>query len=334
MPDILWPIKWIIEGLLASFHWIFTSIGMGSSLGITWVLSIVGLVLVVRAALIPVFVKQIKSQRNMMLVQPELQKLQKKYKGKTDRDSREKMAKEQMDLYKRTGSNPMSSCLPLLIQMPIFGGLFFTLSEAQKGVAGVSFMTKDLAVSFKQAELFGAPLADTFVGSNLLEVKILAAVMIVLMTASQFITQRQIIAKNQNPATMNNQYMQTQKILLYVFPIIFAISGISFPLGVMFYWLTSNFWTMGQQFVVIRNMPTPGSLAHTQREARLAKRGKTSSEPTLADLIEATEAAKPQRAQPVSKARAKKTPAPAAKPGSNAAAKPANKPAAKPADQD
>ena len=122
--DILWPVKWAVELVLVLFHSLFTSIGMATDAGITWVLSIVGLTIVVRAALIPVFVKQIKSQRNMMLVQPELQKLQKKYKGKTDRESREKFAAEQMALYKRTGSNPLSSCLPLLLQMPIFFGLY------------------------------------------------------------------------------------------------------------------------------------------------------------------------------------------------------------------
>ena len=101
--DLLWPIKWLIEFILVSFHTVFSSLGLGFDSGISWVLAIVGLVLLVRAALIPVFVKQIRSQRNMMLVQPELLKLQKKYRGKTDRESREKMAKEQMDLYKRTG---------------------------------------------------------------------------------------------------------------------------------------------------------------------------------------------------------------------------------------
>ena len=130
--DLLWPIKWLIELILVSFHTLFTAVGLDFNSGASWVLSIVGLVLVVRAALIPVFVKQIKSQRNMMIVQPELQKLQKKYKGKTDRDSRERFAKEQMELYKRTGSNPFSSCLPLLLQMPIFMGLFFVLNGAQR----------------------------------------------------------------------------------------------------------------------------------------------------------------------------------------------------------
>ncbi len=75
--DFLFPIKWVIELILVSFHTFFTFFGIAAESGLSWVLAIVGLVLVVRSALIPLFVKQIKSQRNMMLVQPELQKLQK-----------------------------------------------------------------------------------------------------------------------------------------------------------------------------------------------------------------------------------------------------------------
>jgi YidC/Oxa1 family membrane protein insertase len=323
--DLLWPIKWAVELVLVGFHSLFTAVGLPSVAGITWVLSIIGLTVVVRAALIPIFVKQIKSQRNMLAAQPELQKLQKKYKNKKDRDSREKFAKEQMELYKRTGSNPLSSCLPLLLQMPIFSGLFFVLNDAQNslttGKQGVGLLNLELSNSFARSDLFGAPLSATFLNSDLLEVKILAAVMILSMTASQFITQKQILAKNQNPAVLNSQYMQTQKIMLYVFPLIFMISGISFPLGVMFYWLASNFWTMGQQFVVIRSMPTPGSPAHDQRQARLAKRGKLPKADEAAAEVAAIEEAKPrQRNQPVAKSRAK-----------NAAAKPAPKPTAKPA---
>ncbi len=301
--DLLWPIKWLVELVLVSFHTLFTAMGLQSTSGTSWVLAVVGLVLVVRAALIPVFVKQIKSQRNMMLVQPELKKLQDKYKGKTDRDSRERMAREQMDLYKRTGSNPLSSCLPLLLQMPIFTGLFFVLNDAGNNKPGVGLLTQEMAISFSQAEIFGAKLSDTFFGSDLINVKIIAGIMIVAMTASQFITQKQIMTKNQNPDVQNSQFMQTQKILLYVLPFVFLISGVSFPLGVMTYWLVSNFWTMGQQFLVIRNMPTPGSIAHKEREARLVKKGKIKLEESTpeAEVEQPT-----QRQQPVGKNRAKK----------------------------
>jgi YidC/Oxa1 family membrane protein insertase len=308
--DLLWPIKWLIELILVSFHTLFTAVGFDFDSGASWVLSIVGLVLVVRAALIPVFVKQIKSQRNMMLVQPELQKLQKKYKGKTDRDSRERFAKEQMELYKRTGSNPFSSCLPLLLQMPIFMGLFFVLNDSQQNKPGVGLLDADLALSFSQAEIFGAKLSATFFSSDDINVKILAGIMIVLMSASQFITQKQIMAKNQNPDVANSQFMQTQKILLYVLPLVFLVSGVTFPLGVMTYWLVSNFWTMGQQFLVIRNMPTPGSPAYKARQERLAKKGKPLDDqpkkPEAEGQLMEEEPQSPQRQQPVSKNRAKK----------------------------
>ena len=298
MPDLLWPIKWAVEALLVFFHTVLTGAGMDAADGLTWVLAIVGMVLVIRAALIPLFVKQIKSQRNMVLAQPELAALQKRYKGKTDQESRQKMATEQMEIYKRTGSNPLSSCLPLLVQMPIFTSLFFVLTNAQKSLPGVGLLNQSLATLFGHAKFFGAQLSDTFISSTNTEVKIMAGVMVVVMTATQFITQRQIIAKNQNPASaQSTQYMQTQKIMLWLFPIIFAISGISFPLGVMWYWLTSNFWTMGQQFVVIHNMPTEGSKAWHDRQARLEKRGKlTAKSETTED-----ESTPRQRTQPVGK---------------------------------
>ena len=310
--DLLFPIKWVIELILVGFHSLYGIFGLSPESGLAWVLSIVGLVLVVRSALIPLFVKQIKSQRNMMLVQPELQKLQKKYKGKNDRESREKFAKEQMDLYKRTGSNPLSSCLPILVQIPIFMGLFFTLNDAQARKSGVGPMSSELAIQFSEATLFGAKLSETFLTATTIQVQILAGIMVVLMSASQFITQKQIIAKNQNPAVQNSQYMQTQKILLYIFPLIFVISGVTFPIAVITYWLTSNFWTMGQQFIVIRNMPTDGSPAYQARIDRLAKKGKLPKE--LQEKLDAEAAAKAaaeleektQREQPKGKNRAKK----------------------------
>lgn len=308
--DLLFPIKWVIELILVSFHSLLGVFGLAPSSGLAWVLSIVGLVLVVRSALIPLFVKQIKSQRNMMLMQPELQKLQKKYKGKNDRDSREKFAKEQMDLYKRTGSNPLSSCLPILVQIPIFMGLFFTLNEAQTKKSGVGPMSSELAIQFSDATFFGAKLSETFLTATSIQVQIMAGIMVVLMSASQFITQKQIIAKNQNPEVQNSQYMQTQKILLYIFPFIFIISGVAFPIAVITYWLTSNFWTMGQQFLVIRNMPTEGSPAYQARMDRLAKKGKLPKElqeklDAQAQLEAETEE-KRQREQPTGKNRAKK----------------------------
>jgi YidC/Oxa1 family membrane protein insertase len=312
---ILWPLKWVVDLLLVAFHGLFSSLGMGYNDGITWVLSIVGLVLVVRAALIPVFVRQIKSQRKMLEVAPQLKKIQDKYKGKKDQFSREAMSRETMAMYKKTGTNPLSSCLPLLLQMPIFFALFSVLNDAQKSNAGVGPLDQSLAESFGNAKLFGnAPLHDTFASQWSLwtagnpfngTVMIIAATMVVLMTASQFITQLQIVSKNMSPETKASPMFKQQRIMLYLLPLVFAFSGVAFPLGVMFYWLTSNIWTMIQQFLVIRNMPTPGSEAAKAREERLARKGKLIA--TDGDIIVVEEPAKPvQRQQPVGRARAKK----------------------------
>jgi YidC/Oxa1 family membrane protein insertase len=311
---ILWPIKWVIELILVAFHSLWTFIGLEPDAGITWVLSIVGLVIVVRAALIPIFVRQIKSQRRMLEVAPQLKKIQDKYKGKKDQFSREAMSRETMDLYKRTGTNPLSSCLPLLLQMPIFFGLFSVLNDASIHAdrGGVGALTPALAASFSNAEFLGAPLNSTFIqalnnGGQPWQTMVVASVMIVLMTASQFITQLQIVSKNMSPETKASPMFRQQRILLYLLPLVFAVSGVAFPIGVMFYWLVSNFWTMGQQFVVIRNMPTPGSEAAKAREARLARKGKLAiEEPKPDEDVAPKKPTTTQRQQPTGKNRAKK----------------------------
>jgi YidC/Oxa1 family membrane protein insertase len=223
------------------------------------------------------------------------------------------MSRETMELYRRTGSNPLSSCLPLLLQMPIFFGLFSVLNDVavKKGAAGVGPMNEELAQSFYNASLFGiAPLHTTFMEAMNatppeVTVMVIAMTMVVLMTASQFITQLQIVSKNMSEETKASPAFRQQRILLYILPLVFAFSGFAFPLGVMFYWLVSNFWTMGQQFIVIRNMPTPGSQAAKDREERLARRGKLPK--GTPEVIEIEEPKPAQRVQPVSKNRAKKS---------------------------
>ena len=317
---ILTPIKWVIEAILVGFHYFWTFVGLDPAAGITWVLSIVSLVLVVRAALIPIFVRQIKSQRKMMQVAPQLKKIQDKYKGKKDQFSREAMQRETMELYRKAGTNPLSSCLPLLIQMPIFFSLFSVLTEAREGKQGVGFLTVALSKQFGHSYLFSgdfkAPLnlsIQTALDAHNYVVVAIAAFMVVIMTASQFITQLQLASKNQSPEMKASPMYRQQRILLYILPLVFAFSGFAFPIGVMFYWLTSNIWTMVQQFLVIRNMPTPGSEAALAREARLAKRNRQRMSEDAAALAEPDAIEEPkkpvttQRSQPVGKNRAKKT---------------------------
>ena len=310
---ILWPLKWAVELILVGWHALFSALGLPPEEGITWVLSIVGLVLVVRALLIPLFVKQIKNQRRMMEVAPQLKKIQDKYKGKKDQFSREAMSRETMELYKKTGTNPLGSCLPLLVQMPIFFALFSVLNDSQTGKSGVGPLNEQLSEQFGSSSLFGfAPLHMSFqsamnaAGGPEVGVMIVAAIMVVLMTASQFITQLQIVSKNISDETKASPMFKQQRILLYILPFVFLFSGFAFPLGVMFYWLVSNIWTMVQQFIIIRNMPMPGTEAAKEREERLARKGKLKPVEGSGDTLVIEEKKPVQRQQPVGKNRAKK----------------------------
>ncbi|MEO3972779.1 membrane protein insertase YidC [Streptomyces sp. CAU 1734] len=262
------PVSWII----VQFHKLYGAV-FGPDTGWAWGLSIVSLVILIRICLIPLFVKQIKSMRNMQALQPKMKAIQERYKSDKQRQS-----EEMMKLYKETGTNPLSSCLPILAQSPFFFALYYVLSNIASGNT-VGVINESLLDSARKAHIFGAPLASKFtdasskveaLGASLLDVRVVTAIMIILMSASQFYTQRQLMAKNVD-LTVKTPYMQQQKMMMYIFPVIFAVMGINFPVGVLVYWLTTNVWTMGQQMYVINQNPTPGSMAQDQYLQRLLK---------------------------------------------------------------
>src|SRR5690606_13422 len=197
-----------------------------------------------------------------------------------------------------------------LIQMPIFLGLFYVLQTAQWEGAGVGALNQTLAHSFANSEIFGAPLRLSISSADgNIAVIIVAAIMVIWMTSTQFITQLQIMSKNQSPEMRESPMYKQQQVLLYILPFIFLFTGIAFPLGVMTYWVVSNTWTMGQQFIVIRNMPTPGSEAALAREARMAKRNARRGITIVEADEPASEEDQPkstQRAQPVNPKNRKK----------------------------
>jgi len=316
--SVMYPIELLVAWIMYGFHQAFTTIGMPAASGWTWALSIIGLVIVMRAAMIPLFVKQIKASRKLQMIQPELQKIQKKYKGKTDPDSRQAMTQETMALYKKEGTNPFSSCLPILVQSPFFFGLFRVLNGLQNIADGktdpIGPITKAVAAQAESATLFGAQLSDKFVGADSLSTQIVTVILIVLMSATTFTTQRQLMMKNMPASALDNPFAKQQKVLLYAMPLLFAVSGINFPIGVLIYWFTTNIWSMVQQFYVIRRMPTPGSAAEMARNERLAKRGKaipgapaaaTDGDGAGTDGTEAVAPKSGQRQQPKGKKRSK-----------------------------
>ncbi|MBC9936265.1 MULTISPECIES: membrane protein insertase YidC [unclassified Leucobacter] len=305
---ILWPLRWLVESVLVLWHQLFTWLGMDPASGLTWVLAILGVVVVVRSALIPLTVRQIKSQRRMMDMAPQLKKVQDKYKGKKDQFSREAMSRETMALYKKHGTNPFASCLPILLQMPVFFSLFYVLRHASDNQPGIGLMNESLTASFNAASIFGAPLKMTFTQgweAGQTPVVIMLGIIVILMIASQFFTQLQIVSKNVSDETKQSPMYRQQKIMLYIIPFMFLFSGVAFPLALNIYWFSSNIWTMAQQFIVIRNMPTPGSDAYRARQERLRAKGKLTDDATPEEVAEAARQVG-QRQQPVSAKRAKK----------------------------
>jgi YidC/Oxa1 family membrane protein insertase len=155
---IMQPLYWVVSGILVLAHSIFSPV-LGADSGWTWVLSIMFLTVVIRIALIPLFVKQIKSSRNMQLLQPKVRELQKKH-----GHDREKLGQETMKLYRENNANPLASCLPLLLQIPIFLALFRVLDGAARGIPRGHWLVinPDLLTSLNQATIFGARISDTF----------------------------------------------------------------------------------------------------------------------------------------------------------------------------
>ncbi|MEE1930019.1 membrane protein insertase YidC [Streptomyces sp. TRM 70351] len=307
MDTILGPLYTAVSWIIVQFHSLF-SLVFDEDSGWAWGLSIVSLVIVIRIALIPLFVKQIKATRNMQALQPRMKAIQERYKSDKQRQS-----EEMMKLYKETGTNPLSSCLPILAQSPFFLALFQVLNKiANNQTVGV--MDEQLVESARSASVFGAPIAAKFMDSastvealnaSLTNVHIVTVIMIVMMSLSQFYTQRQLMTKNVD-LTVKTPFMQQQKLLMYVFPIMFAVFGINFPVGVLVYWLTTNVWTLGQQMYIIKRNPTPGSLAYQQRQERLRAKGKLQEDPAEAAAKEAVEQARAQRSQPKRQPKAKR----------------------------
>ena len=334
MDGLLFPIMVVVAWIMVQFHDLLTWAGLDPASGAAWALSIVGLVIVMRILLIPLFFKQIKASRGMQLVQPEMQALQKKYKGKSDPASREAMSREMMELYKKHGTNPFASCLPILLQSPIFFALFRVLFELPRLAAGtydradsIGPLTKELAAQAEAATIWGAPLSGTFLKADgNWHIQVVTVVLIVAMSVTTFTTQRQLTMKNMPPAALQGPMAQQQKILLYMLPLIFAFSGVNFPIGVLIYWTTTNLWSMGQQFYTIRRMPAPGSEAEKALKARQARkaaaRGQVIEDTTTTTAV-IEEKPRGQRQQPKRKDRAKAKPT---QPGTAGSGTPADAP--------
>jgi YidC/Oxa1 family membrane protein insertase len=302
MDSILNPLYIAVSWVIVSIHKLLTPV-FGTDSGVSWSLAIIGLVILIRIILIPLFVKQIKSQRALTALQPHMKEIQKKYK-----DDRQKQSEEMMKLYKEHKTNPFASCFPILAQAPIFFALFTVLNGIGKvPIDAKGVLTTADGISAAQAEFFGAPISQTFLGSDIGTVKLVTIILIAFMSLTTFTTQRQLMTKGMPKMdSSNNMMLQQQKIMLYAFPVIFAITGVNFPVGVLIYWSTTNLWTWGQQYYVIKRNPTPGSPAFEElQRKRNKKNGVAESSDSNENSEGTTIEEKGQRQQPKKKKKKK-----------------------------
>ncbi|MBT1178930.1 membrane protein insertase YidC [Bifidobacterium vespertilionis] len=299
---ILRPIEWLQTWIMKLFHDLLVLIGFQDGPGIAWVLSIVFLVLVVHAIILPVWWHSMKSMRKTQAIQPELMKIQRKYKGKNDPASREAMSRETMKLYQDNGANPMGSCGIAIVQGPAFMSVWYTLSAVSYIASGVreplGAFTKEVAEDFANSMAFGVTLSQRFAESDL-NGKIVMGIFIALMCLSLFFLQFNNMRKNLPKASMQGSMYTMQKAMAFGFPVMYIFSGVLFPFAVLVYWITNNVCNLIRSQYQMYAIPTPGSPAAEEKEIRDHKRENArrakAGEPSLEE--EALEKAKEEAAQ-------------------------------------
>jgi YidC/Oxa1 family membrane protein insertase len=249
---VAWVLKQIYGGLSPVF---------GATSGWTWALSIIILVVLMRLVMVPLFIKQMHTTRAMSALAPQMQALRKKYKN-----DKQTLQQETMKLYQEAGVNPLMGCLPVVAQLP----LFFALFNVLRAVAGwrphhpLQYgLTYQMVHSAQQAKILGATVADKFLFTGTLHVSVAAKavilVTVVISMVTTFLTVRQSMKRGMMPAaTPDNPMGQSQKYMMYIMPV-FALSGLYWPFGLVLYWVTTNVWTLGQQYVLLRRYPSPAA---------------------------------------------------------------------------
>lgn len=289
-----------LSPLYAAVTWVLLHIHSGVSYvlppdsGAAWVVSIVLLVVAVRLVLSPLFVKQIKSSRKMQELQPQMKELQRKYKN-----DKQRQQQEMMKLYQEHGANPLGGCLPVLVQLPVFYGLFQVLRRIVLDHPHPEWgLTAQAVNSASHAKLFGASIADRLFTTGVymgnsdqlvalaespLNAKIMAIVMSVTAATTMFFTMRMSMRRSPTPQTGSNgepnPMASMQKIMPMLAPVI-ALVELTLPIGLLFYILTTNVWTLAQNSFIYRRYPTSTATSGSSSEGTKPQPGGNGSGPS------------------------------------------------------
>ena len=257
---LLDPLYEAVAWVIMRLHSLFGA-ALGPSSGWTWALTIVFLVIIMRLLLVPLFVKQMHATRKMTALAPQVAELKKKYKG-----DRQKLNEETMKLYKDNGANPLAGCLPVVAQLPVFFALFgvlraISLDEPKYG------LTPAVVHSAQTAHILGVTVADRLLSKLLpptffpldTEQRIVILLTVVVSATTTFMTVRQSMKRGMTPQMdPDNPMASSQKMMQYIVPV-FALSGLYWQYGLVLYWVTTNLWTLGQQYVLFKRFPPPAT---------------------------------------------------------------------------
>ena len=223
--NIFKPLIDVFEAVLVFIH---------DNLGFGWGLSIIALTVCVRALMIPLTLKQFRSMQAMQRLQPEIKKLQEKYK-----EDRQRLNQEMMKFYQENKVNPFASCLPLVLQMPVFLALFYMLrTDLRQDICGQTAKAcAQIAGSTAEKFLFIPDLTGPAVGGVLIA-------LLVLYIGSQLLSS----------VLMSVTADKNQRLIMLGLPFIFVLFVKNFPAGLLVYWITTNLWTVGQQYLVRRSV--------------------------------------------------------------------------------
>ena len=252
-----------LDYLYEAVGWVFTHIYdvlkpvFGPTSGWTWFLTIVLLVALMRLIMVPLFIKQMHTTRAMSSLQPQMAALRKKYKN-----DKQTLNQETMKLYQEAGVNPLMGCLPFVLQLPLFFGLFSVLraiANYKPGTAPLYGLPRSMVTAGTQAKILGAKISDKVLFTHGLYVPLHAKLVILgavlISMATTYLTIRQSMKRGMMPAaTPDNPMASSQKYMAYIMPF-FALTGLYWPFGLVLYWVTTNVWTLGQQYLLGKRYP-------------------------------------------------------------------------------
>lgn len=269
--QILYPFMWMVGWILRGVHSMLELFGIQSGAGVGWVLAIVGMTIVVRLIIVPLFIKQIKASRAMSLAQPELTAITKKYKGKRDQQSMMRQQEEMKAVQKKYGASMSASCLPLLVQMPVLFALYrllYYMSAIAQGTMpehdSIGGMGQEQAKALWDSTFFGESLGQTMFGpTSTVQTKIVIGIMVAYLVVTMFVQTAFLSMKNMSDEQLHsdNPMVKSTKSMMYFMPLVYLFTGPVVQVGLLIYWVTSNTWSLVQQYFMIRAYPTRGSAA-------------------------------------------------------------------------